>query len=114
MINKKEIIDNMTLELRRGTLILSVLSQLKTPQYGYSLIQSLESRKIFIEAGTLYPLMRRLELQELLVSEWETTGTKPRKYYVLSESGKRILDELTTEWNIMASNMNELLNKGDE
>ena len=72
---------NLELELRRGTLVLSVLSQLAQPRYGYSLVQGLESKRVSIDPNTLYPLLRRLEKQGLLYSEWETGGPKPRKYY---------------------------------
>ena len=65
---------NLELELRRGTLVLSVLSQLAQPRYGYSLVQGLESKRVSIDPNTLYPLLRRLEKQGLLYSEWETGG----------------------------------------
>lgn len=88
----------MTTELRRGTLTLAVLSRLKEPQYGYSLLQSLEEKGIQIEANTLYPLMRRLETQGLLENSWDTTSARPRKYYVLNEDGKEIYEALKKEW----------------
>jgi DNA-binding PadR family transcriptional regulator len=96
--DKRQIVDNLVLELRRGTLVLSVLSQLVAPQYGYSLVESLETKGIHIDPGTLYPLLRRLEKQELLQSEWETSGPKPRKYYILSVLGKEVYQELCNEW----------------
>lgn len=105
----KEIMDNLILELKRGTLVLSVLASLYEPQYGYSLVQVLEERNIPIEAGTLYPLLRRLESQELLKSEWETSGSKPRKYYVISETGQEVLKQLKTEWRTLSTQMNEIL-----
>ena len=70
--------DSLVLELRRGTLILSVLSQLQEAQYGYSLIVRLQEKGIEIDAGTLYPLLRRLEKQELLESSWDVESAKPR------------------------------------
>lgn len=73
----QEIVTNLQQELRRGAIILCVLSQLTEPKYGYALIESLDEKGIRIEPGTLYPLLRRLEKQELLSSEWETSGTKP-------------------------------------
>lgn len=105
MTKQEEILSGLVLELRRGTIILSVLSQLAVPQYGYSLVQNLEKKGMNLDAGTLYPLLRRLEKQELLKSEWETTGTKPRKYYVLSDYGKQIYKLLCEEWNSMVKNM---------
>jgi DNA-binding PadR family transcriptional regulator len=101
-------------ELRRGTLSLAVLSQLKEPQYGYSLLQCLEEKGIQIEANTLYPLMRRLETQGLLENTWDTTSARPRKYYVLSESGKEIFEELKKEWDNTCRGINTLLKEEDE
>jgi len=109
MNKKEEIMDNLILELRRGTIVLSVLSQLKSPQYGYSLVQRLEEKEIFIDASTLYPLMRRLEIQDLLKSEWETSGNKPRKYYVISELGLEVLNELSREWETMSEKMKKMM-----
>jgi len=104
-----ELVSGMVLELRRGTIVLSVLCQLKEPKYGYSLVQSLEEKEISIDAGTLYPLLRRLEKQELLKSEWETTGSKPRKYYIMSDLGREVYKRLCDEWEKMCSAMNKLI-----
>ena len=113
MNQTQEIIDNLILELKRGTLVLTVLSALHQPQYGYSLVQSLEDQKVPIEVGTLYPLLRRLEGQNLLTSEWETTGAKPRKYYVISPTGILVLETLKNEWQKMSKQMNEILKIGE-
>src|SRR5262245_53460546 len=78
---------NLELELRRGAIALAVLSQLRKPQYGYSLRQALAEKGMPIEEGTLYPLMRRLEEQGLLTSEWKTDVGSPRRYYTLSAQG---------------------------
>lgn len=102
------LLSNLIVELRRGTQIVAVLSQLKENQYGYSLLQSLEEKNISIEAGTLYPLMRRLESQGILKSEWDTTDTRPRKYYILSDLGQEILVDLESEWNKLVQEMNTL------
>lgn len=107
--NNKELLNSLVLELRRGTIILCVLSQLKEPQYGYSLITLLEEKKISIDAGTLYPLLRRLEKQNLLVSNWDVNSTKPRKYYELSDLGRAIYKELSEQWLEMSKTMDELL-----
>lgn len=104
---------NLLVELKRGTQILQVLSQLKNTQYGYSLLQSLEERKINIEAGTLYPLLRRLESQGILMSEWDTSESRPRKYYMLSDDGLELYDALKKEWIKINKEMNELF-KEDE
>lgn len=109
MDSMDELISSFIVELRRGTLILSVLSQLHTPEYGYSLVQKLEQKNTIIEAGTLYPLLRRLEKQRLLISTWDTTTTRPRKYYVLSAEGKKVYQRLKTEWQHLAIQLETLL-----
>lgn len=85
-------------ELRRGVLVLVVLSQLRQHQYGYSLRQALVAGGMPVEEGTLYPLLRRLESQGLLASEWDTTSAPPRRYYRLNAEGKRTLAELAEAW----------------
>jgi PadR family transcriptional regulator, regulatory protein PadR len=92
------VLNNMIVELRRGTQIISVLSQLKKTQYGYSLLQTLEEKGVLMEAGTLYPLLRRLESQGLLKSEWDTSESRPRKYYLLSDDGLVVYHQLIKEW----------------
>ena len=87
-MNCDEIVSGLILEFRRGTLIMVVLAQLNKPMYGYSLVKELEGKGISIEGNTLYPLLRRLESQGLLKSEWETEATKPRKYYIITEDAK--------------------------
>lgn len=113
MSEANEHLDKLMQELRRGTLTIGVLSQLYEPQYGYSLVASLEEKDFHVDAGTLYPLLRRLEKQGLLVSEWDTNETRPRKYYLLSESGKVVLEQLIIEWREMVNSLDNLLkNKG--
>lgn len=102
--------DSLVQELRRGTIVLSVLSQLKSPQYGYSLVVMLEEKGIAVDASTLYPLLRRLEKQELLESSWDTEGAKPRKYYKISNLGRTIYDRLCEQWFDMVKNMDNLIN----
>jgi PadR family transcriptional regulator len=96
-------------ELRRGVLVLAVLSQLRTPQYGYSLRQALAERGMAIEEGTLYPLLRRLESQGLLASEWRIEDGPPRRYYTLSPEGTRHYRDLTTSWSTLAATVNRLI-----
>jgi PadR family transcriptional regulator, regulatory protein PadR len=105
----ESILINMIIELRRGTQIISVLSQLEKNQYGYSLLQNLDSKGVKMEAGTLYPLLRRLESQGLLSSEWDTSESRPRKYYVLSPEGSQVLKQLKEEWKGIVSEMNTLI-----
>lgn len=107
--NIQLVYNNLLQELRRGNIILSVLSQLEEPQYGYSLVVLLEEKGISIEPGTLYPLLRRLEKQEILESNWDTDTSKPRKYYKLSENGKKIYKDLCNEWFKMADSMNNII-----
>ncbi|MGI5848947.1 MAG: PadR family transcriptional regulator [Christensenellales bacterium] len=107
----EEIVKNLQLELRRGAMTLCVLSQLKGPKYGYGLVELLEQKGVRIEPGTLYPLLRRLEDQDLLKSEWKTTGSKPRKYYELNDTGKMIYGFLCSEWCDMNDTINQLINE---
>lgn len=108
------LLTSLSTELRRGTLTLAVLSQLRTPQYGYSLVQLLEESGISIEQSTLYPLLRRLEKQELVTSSWDHTESRPRRYYVLSEFGKEILQQLKAEWDKMSKELTMLLKEEEE
>ena len=108
----EKLLGSLITELRRGTLTLAVLSQLRTPQYGYSLVQLLEESSVTIDQSTLYPLLRRLEKQELVESSWDTTESRPRKYYVLSEYGVEILEQLKAEWEKSTKELQNLL-KGD-
>lgn len=93
--------------------MLAVLSQLRTSQYGYSLRQALAERGMPIEEGTLYPLLRRLESQGLLDSEWHTDSGPPRRYYVLSARGVAVFGELSEAWTSLASTMNDLLDDSE-
>lgn len=106
-----DIVSSLVLELRRGTIVLSVLSQLKEPQYGYTLVKRLEEKGTDIDTNTLYPLLRRLEKQELLISEWETDGSKPRKYYRRTELGNEVYTHLVEQWREMAEKMQKLLDE---
>jgi len=107
------LLQSLTTELRRGTLTLAVLSQLQIPQYGYSLVQLLEKTEVFIDQSTLYPLLRRLEKQELVTSSWDKSESRPRKYYVLSEYGLEMFLYLKKEWISNSKGLYDLL-KGDE
>ena len=96
-------------EIRRGILVLAALNELSEAKYGYSLISSLTEKGLEIDQGTLYPLLRRLEAQGLLNSAWNVEGARPRRYYVLNESGKRLLAMLAAEWNTLTGVMERLL-----
>ena len=108
-MNHDEVVSGLILELRRGTLILLVLSQLKKPMYGYNLVSNLQKNNIPMEANTLYPLMRRLETQGLLKSHWETTEAKPRKYYEITEDGLIVLEKAKAHWEEFSKNVNNLI-----
>ena len=101
--------EKLVLELRRGALVLATLSQLDTARYGYSLLQRLAERGLGIEQGTLYPLLRRLDEQGLLDSDWRVEGPRPRKYYRLSEQGRRVRAELEEQWRGLVEVMSGLL-----
>jgi DNA-binding PadR family transcriptional regulator len=103
-----EPVTNLRLELRRGVITLAVLSQMDTARYGYSLVQQLAEQGLDVEEGTLYPLLRRLEKQGLLVSEWEVGEARPRKYYRISEPGRSVLAELKVEWMRIVEVMREM------
>jgi DNA-binding PadR family transcriptional regulator len=107
--HQADLFEKLTQELRRGVLILAVLSRLDKERYGYDLINRLGERGLEIEQGTLYPLLRRLESQELLTSEWNVEGSRPRRYYVLSPQGREMLKALTGEWRRLAAVMEKLL-----
>ncbi len=109
MNSTEELINSLTVELKRGTMVLLVLSQLHSNEYGYSLVQKLEEKKVPIEAGTLYPLLRRLEKQKLLISEWDTSESRPRKFYTLSDEGKEVYKKLKKEWKQISTLLETIL-----
>jgi PadR family transcriptional regulator PadR len=107
-----EVHDKLELELRRGVVVLAVLSRLRTLRYGYELRQSLIAAGMPIEEGTLYPLLRRLETQGVLTSEWRGTQGPARRYYVLSDAGGDLLARLTVTWHGMTKAMDDILDEG--
>ena len=116
MVNEtdfSELYEKLRLELRRGILILATLSQLGEPRYGYSLKKRLSELGLEIEEGTLYPLLRRLEKQGLLQSEWNVEGSRPRRYYELSPAGQEVLTTLSAEWFALIDVMDNLLEEND-
>jgi DNA-binding PadR family transcriptional regulator len=102
--------ENTLNELRRGMIVLAVLSQLGEQQYGYSLLKRLSEQGLELDQGTLYPLLRRLESQGLLSSDWKIEGSRPRRYYVISPEGQELLPRLKEEWNKIVSMMERMLN----
>ena len=105
-----ELVQNMLLELRRGVISIAVLSQLSKEQYGYSLLKALSDQGMEIDQSTLYPLLRRLEAQGLLRSDWRIMDeARPRRYYVISTQGKAVLTKLKREWSAMVETMKQML-----
>jgi PadR family transcriptional regulator PadR len=101
--------NRLHMELRRGVLTLAVLAALRREEYGYSLRKKLHNAGIDIEEGTLYPLVRRLESQGLLQSEWRDTEGRNKRYYKISAEGADILDELRRDWTEMVASLGNLL-----
>jgi len=106
-----ELFDSLRLELRRGCLVLAVLAQLHDEHYGYTLRKSLADAGLEIEESTLYPLLRRLETQGLLTSEWREEEKRNKRFYRLSARGKRILELLLVEWNGINDSVNRIVQK---
>jgi PadR family transcriptional regulator PadR len=111
MTLESNIFENLRLELRRGSLILAVLAQLRTEQYGYTLRKALAEHGMAIDEGTLYPLLRRLESQGLLVSEWREEDKRNKRFYVLSSDGKTMLKQLLAEWKSIDSSLNGIVRR---
>ncbi len=109
-MSTNDMYENTLNELRRGVIVLAVLSQLNEEQYGYSLMKLLSEQGLEVDQGTLYPLLRRLESQGLLSSDWNTEGSRPRRYYVISPAGQGVLPRLKEEWNNIVSMMERMLN----
>ena len=112
-LSDDEIISGFVSELRRGTVVLGVLNQLSTPKYGYSLGQELTEKGVPVDGNTLYPLLRRLENQGLLQSEWDMSEGKPRKYYVRTAKGTKINEKLRDYWIETVVNISTLM-KGEQ
>jgi PadR family transcriptional regulator PadR len=104
-----EVHEKLSQELRRGILVLATLSQLDEAKYGYALIEELSKRGLEIDQGTLYPLLRRLEEQGLLESEWNVEGSRPRRYYQISSMGEQLLQVLKVDWQELVGIMEGLL-----
>jgi PadR family transcriptional regulator, regulatory protein PadR len=101
--------ENLRLELRRGSLALAVLAQLRREHYGYTLRKALAERGLAIEESTLYPLLRRLESQGLLLSQWREEDKRNKRFYRLSPAGELMLVQLLQEWNTINASLNSIL-----
>src|SRR5271154_4772074 len=105
----ENLFENLRLELRRGCLTLAVLAQLREEHYGYTLRRALSDEGLEIEESTLYPLLRRLETQGLLTSEWREEDKRNKRFYRLSVEGEAILTQLLVEWNGINKSLHKIL-----
>ena len=103
--------DTLRLELRRGCLVLAVLAQLRAEHYGYTLKKELNDRGMDIDEGTLYPLLRRLETQGLLASEWREEDKRNKRFYRLSADGARVLEDLLAEWQQLNASVETIVGR---
>lgn len=106
-------LDNLRLELRRGCVVLAVLGALRTEQYGYTLRKRLEDFGLSVDEGTLYPLLRRLESQGLLMSQWREEDGRNKRFYRLSPEGRSVLKQLAAEWQAIGQSLNAILKEAD-
>jgi PadR family transcriptional regulator PadR len=108
-----EILRTHLQELRRGTVVVASLIALRRPDYGYALLQRLAAYGFPIDANTLYPLLRRLEEQGLLTSEWNTEESRPRKFYRTSDEGEAVLRRLLDDFTAVQTSMTALIEGED-
>lgn len=111
MATDEDLFDNLRIELRSGCLAVAALAQLRTEHYGYSLRKALADAGLEIEENTLYPLLRRLESQGLLTSEWREEDRRKKRFYHLSARGERVLHDLLAEWSVINRAMTRLVRK---
>jgi PadR family transcriptional regulator PadR len=102
-------IENLRMELRRGCLVIAVLAALRSEQYGYTLRRILADRGMAIDESTLYPLLRRLETQGLLASEWREEDKRNKRFYRLSPDGRIVLKQLLAEWQSINTSLDGIL-----
>jgi PadR family transcriptional regulator PadR len=107
-----DVFENLRLELRRGCLSVAVLAQLRTEQYGYTLVKALVEQGLEIDQSTLYPLLRRLESQGLLESEWREENKRSKRFYRLSAEGEVILQKLLDEWQALNASIGRIVSEG--
>ncbi|NKB97209.1 MAG: PadR family transcriptional regulator [Pseudomonadales bacterium] len=108
----REIADKLNSEIRRGSLVLAVLGQLQSEHYGYSLRKSLAEHGLDVEEGTLYPLIRRLEKQGLLESEWREENKRRKRFYRLSAVGQSVYASLLEDWRDLSSSLTTITASG--
>lgn len=108
-----ELVTTHLAEIRRGTVVLACLSVLDEPRYGYALLGTLGEAGFEVDANTLYPLLRRLEKQGLLTSEWNTEESRPRKFYALTPEGRTLRTALAREWHAVDARVRGVLKETD-
>src|SRR5712671_6187681 len=113
-LTDSDLFENLRMELRRGSLIIAVLAQLREEHYGYALRKALADQGMEIEESTLYPLLRRLETQGLLTSEWREEEKRNKRFYRLSAEGAAILEQLLAEWNGINASLHKILKDKEE
>ena len=97
------------MELRRGSLVMAVLARLRGEQYGYTLRKALADNGLEVDENTLYPLLRRLESQGLLISQWREENKRRKRFYRLSDTGEQVLHLLLKEWRAIDASLNGIL-----
>ena len=107
----QDAVEKLRQEMRRGTIVLAVMSCLRQPQYGYALLSELNEGGLEVGQDTLYPLLRRLEEQGLLQSEWRVEDPRPRRYYQLNPDGEQVLVQLSAEWKKINQVLRRLTNE---
>jgi DNA-binding PadR family transcriptional regulator len=107
-VTSAELIVGQAQELRRGTVVLACLALLEEPQYGYALLETLNDAGVTVDGNTLYPLLRRLDKQGLLTSEWNTDESRPRKFYRVSPEGSLVRAGLLREWQDLVASIARL------
>ncbi|WP_433018665.1 PadR family transcriptional regulator [Kribbella sp. CA-294648] len=108
MADAEELISSQAQELRRGTVVLACLALLEAPQYGYALLVTLNDAGVTVDGNTLYPLLRRLEKQGLLTSDWNTDESRPRKFYRVTPEGSDVRAGLVREWEDLVASIAQL------
>ena len=106
-------LENLKQELRRGAIALVAMSRLQEARYGYAMIRGLSERGFDVGQDTLYPLLRRLEEQGLLESEWRVEDPRPRRYYRLNQSGREVFQALLAEWNEQDQIIRRIINESE-
>ncbi len=111
-MNEDEQLEKLTSEIRRGALVLGVLGELRHEHYGYSLRKALAAKGLMVEEGTLYPLVRRLEKQGLLESDWREEDKRRKRFYRLSDRGADVFERLLSNWHELSRSLSQLTDGG--